>query len=235
VDIRVGTFNLNNLFSRFNLYTEADPQIRSAAEEATAEQPRAWLTNPQGEAAEQEDLKVISRGEIGPDGKLRWRREFKGRLIYAKDPEAQETLAARIKALDVDVLCVQEVENLAALEDFVRYLDLETAGFKHLSLVEGNDPRFIDVGVISKLPLGGVRSWRHHTHHDKPGEPAFSRDLLEVAVLNPETRDPVLTVYVNHLKSQLANDEDERKRTTNVGTDRPRSSRGIRPARPISW
>lgn len=212
MDIRVGTFNLNNLFSRFNLYTEADPQIRSEAEEATAEEPRDWLTNPEGETAEQEDLKVISRGEIGPDGKLRWRREFKGRLIYAKDPEAQETLAARIKALDVDVLCVQEVEDLAALEDFVRYLDLETAGFKHLSLVEGNDPRFIDVGVISKLPLGGVRSWRHHTHRDRPGEPAFSRDLLEVEVLNPQTREPVLTVYVNHLKSQLANDEDERKK-----------------------
>jgi hypothetical protein len=35
VDIRVGTFNLNNPFSRVNLYTEADPQIHSEAEEAT--------------------------------------------------------------------------------------------------------------------------------------------------------------------------------------------------------
>jgi hypothetical protein len=73
---------------------------------------------------------------------------------------AQETLAERIEALEIDVLCVQEVEDLAALEDFVKYLDLETAGFKHLSLVEGNDHRFIDVGVISKLPLGGVAGKR---------------------------------------------------------------------------
>jgi len=212
VDIRVGTFNLNNLFSRFNLYTEADPQIRSAAEEATEDNPRRWLASADGESTEQEELEVVSRGKIGPDGKLHWQREFKGKLILAKDPEAQETLASRIKALDVDVLGVQEVEDLAALEDFVSDLGLETVGFKHLSLVEGNDPRFIDVGVVSKLPLGGVRSWRHHVHRDRPGEPAFSRDLLEVAILNPENREPVLTVYVNHLKSQLAWGEDEKRK-----------------------
>ena len=209
MDIRVGTFNLNNLFSRFNLYTEADRQIRSAVEEATAEKPRHWLRRADIEDEEPEDVKVISRGEIGPDGKLRWRRKFLGKMIYAKEPEAQETLAARIKDLDVDVLCVQEVENLAALEDFVEYLDLKKSGFKHLSLVEGNDSRFIDVAVMSKLPLGGIRSWRHHIHPERPSEPAFSRDLLEVPILGERGGEPVLTVYVNHLKSQLADDEDD--------------------------
>ena len=210
MDIRVGTFNLNNLFSRFNLYTEADPQIKSDSE-ATKEKPRSWL-GPAGKPAEGgEELEIVSRGFIGPDGKLQWRRMFKGRLIHAKDPKAQKTLAERIKALDVDVLCVQEVENLEALEDFVKFFDLKKGGFKHLSLVEGNDKRLIDVGVISKLPLGAVTSWRHRTHSDDPANPVFSRDLLQVEVLESVDGKPILTVYVNHLKSQLANTEEEKK------------------------
>lgn len=210
MDIRVGTFNLNNLFSRFDLYTEADPQIASDSDEATKENPRPWLSSPPVAVDDGEAIEVTSRGTIGPDGKLRWQRKFKGKLIRAKDPEAQQTIAKRIKELDVDVLGVQEVENLEALEDFTRYFDLQSSGFKHISLVEGNDPRFIDVGVISKLPLGGVTSWRHRTHPDVPSKTVFSRDLLQVEILDPDSREPVLTIYNNHLKSQLANSEEER-------------------------
>jgi endonuclease/exonuclease/phosphatase family metal-dependent hydrolase len=209
VDIRVGTFNLNNLFSRFDLYTEADPQIASDSDEATKENPRSWLSGPA--AVDGEAIEVTSRGTIGPDGKLQWRRVFKGKLIRAKDPKAQQMIAKRIKELNVDVLGVQEVENLEALEDFTRYFDLQESGFKHLSLVEGNDQRLIDVGVISKLPLGGVTSWRHRTHPDAPSKTVFSRDLLQVEILDPDSRKPVLTVYNNHLKSQLADSEKERR------------------------
>jgi endonuclease/exonuclease/phosphatase family metal-dependent hydrolase len=210
MDIRVGTFNLNNLFSRFNLYTEADPQIRSDDEEATKEKPRPWL-DP-AKPVEGEELEIVSRGFIGDDGKLQWRRMFKGRLIHAKDPKAQRVLAERIKSLDVDVLCVQEVENLDALEDFVKFFHLKDEGFAHLSLVEGNDKRLIDVGVISKLPLGSVTSWRHRTHPDDPAQTVFSRDLLQVEILESKDGKPVLTVYVNHLKSQLANTEEEKEK-----------------------
>jgi len=137
---------------------------------------------------------------------------FKGKLIHAKDPKAQKTLAERIKSLDVDVLCVQEVENLEALEDFVEVFRLKDEGFEHLSLVEGNDKRLIDVGVISKLPLGAVTSWRHRTHPNDPAETVFSRDLLQVEVLESKDGKPILTVYVNHLKSQLARTAEEKKK-----------------------
>lgn len=208
MDIRVGTFNLNNLFSRFNLYTEADRQIRADSDdEATTEQPRTWLTST--DADSDEEVEILSRGRIGPDGKLRWYRTYKGKLVHGKKEEAQRTLAQRIKELDVDVLTVQEVENLEALEDFVRFLGLDDEGFKHLSLIEGNDPRLIDVGVISKLPLGSVTSWRHRTHRDDTARPIFSRDLLQVEILRPDDRRPALTVYVNHLKSQLADTRAE--------------------------
>jgi hypothetical protein len=40
--------------------------------------------------------------------------------------------------------------------------------YPHVTLIEGNDARF-DVGVLSKLPLGGVTSWQHQVH---PADPA---------------------------------------------------------------
>jgi hypothetical protein len=45
--------------------------------------------------------------------------ESGGRQGRKKKPEATKTLAERIKALDVDVLAVQEVENIEALDEFV--------------------------------------------------------------------------------------------------------------------
>src|SRR3954471_15912304 len=93
--------------------------------------------------------------------------------------------------------------NLPTLRDFVDLLGLRDAGFRHLSLVEGNDQRFIDVGVISKLPLGAVVSYKHRRHPESPRTAIFSRDLAQVEILDPKSRLPVLTVFVNHLKSQV--------------------------------
>jgi hypothetical protein len=73
--------------------------------------------------------------------------------------------------------------NLPTLRDFVDLLGLRDAGFRHLSLVEGNDQRFIDVGVISKLPLAAVVSYNHRRHPESPRTAIFSRELAQVEIL----------------------------------------------------
>jgi hypothetical protein len=89
---------------------------------------------------------------------------------------------------------------------------LRRAGYRHLVLVEGNDDRLIDVGVLSRLPIGAVTSWRHRTYKNRPHErPIFSRDLLEVDILSDNRERVLLTLYVNHLKSQLARDAEEKR------------------------
>ena len=46
--------------------------------------------------------------------------------------------------MDLDVLAVQEVEDIDTLRQFVRE---ELKGlYPHSALIEGNDPRLIDVG-----------------------------------------------------------------------------------------
>lgn len=157
---------------------------------------------------------AVSRGKLDEDGRLRLGARYRGDLIFAKPAEAQRTLARRIGDLQVDVLGIQEVESIEALEDFVSDFGLRRAGFRHLALVEGNDDRLIDVALNLEASAGrGHLVARHRTHPDAPDRPIFSRDLLQAEILDPDRRRVFLTVYVNHLKSQLGGDESGRRRT----------------------
>ena len=75
--------------------------------------------------------------------------------------------------------------------------------------MEGNDPRLIDVGVLSKLPIGGVTSWQHAVHPEEPGERVFGRDLLAVQILNSTRSRILFTIFNNHLKSHYVDFRDD--------------------------
>ena len=192
MQVAVGTFNLNNLFSRFNFRGEvtAVPEQPPIEFTSTFELPEAM---PEVEAEELDPL------EGGPA--LREYRTYKGKLVKGKNPKDTQRVAKRILEIDVDVLALQEVEDVGTLRNFVRdYLD---NAYRHIVLIEGNDPRLIDVALVSKLPLGQATSWQHARHKREPTAlPIFSRDLLEVDVLAPGRTKRLFTVYVNHLKSQ---------------------------------
>lgn len=168
--ISIGTFNLNNLFSRYNF--EAEIAALPPREAGGIE-----LTFAQG------DVHV---------------RTFMGRLVKAKDPAATADVARRILAMDLDVLAVQEVEHIEILRAFNR--DHLGGLYPHVALVEGNDPRMIDVGVLSKLPIGPIVSHQAAVHPDDPLQRVFGRDLLAVRILDRKGAK-LLTVYNTHLKS----------------------------------
>jgi endonuclease/exonuclease/phosphatase family metal-dependent hydrolase len=177
MDVSVGTFNLNNLFSRFNFEAQVDAIIE--------DDPESGLT---------------ATYTFNDPERFRL-RTYQGRLVHGKNEADQDTIAARIGGMDLDVLCAQEVEDIDTLRFFAaQHLG---GGYRHLVLVEGNDPRLIDLAVLSRLPLGAVVSHQHAVHPEEPGEPVFSRDLLEVDVLHPTTRTRLFTVFNNHLKSQF--------------------------------
>jgi endonuclease/exonuclease/phosphatase family metal-dependent hydrolase len=170
--IRVGTFNLNNLFSRYNFQAEID-------------------TIPPG------DLGGISLTFESAELKV---RTFMGRLVKGKDPSDTTEIARRIvDVMKADVLAVQEVEHIEILKQFNReYL---RNLYPHIVLIEGNDQRLIDVGIMSKLPIGIIVSHQAATHPDRPNERVFSRDLLQVEILN-DHGEKLFTFYNTHLKSQ---------------------------------
>lgn len=178
MNVTVGTFNLNNLFSRFN-FQGAIETIRRADGAAGSMTIRYEFTDP-------------ATYRI---------RTFLGQLVKAKDAADTAAIARRIREMDVDVLAVQEVENVELLRRFNRE-DLSGL-YEHEVLVEGNDARFIDVGLLSKLPVGAITS--HQTTPDpaRPGQPVFGRDMLEAEILNPARSRRLFTIFNNHLKSKF--------------------------------
>lgn len=178
--IRIGTFNLNNLFSRYNFQSEID----------------APATGPASEV----------KYTFGSNAAIKL-RTYQGRLIKAKDDAARNLIAQRIKRMNLDVLAVQEVEDVDTLRQFNR--DQLGGLYSQVLLIEGNDPRFIDIGLLSRLPVGGVTSWQRTVHPSAPNVLVFSRDLIEVEVLNAVRTEKLFTLFNTHLKSNYVDFKDD--------------------------
>jgi len=103
--------------------------------------------------------------------------------------------------MDLDVIALQEVEDIGTLKRFV--IDNLGSLYPHAVLVQGNDPRLIDVAVLSKLPLGAVTSWQRAVHPLDPTEAVFGRDLLQVEILNPSRSRRLFTLFNTHLRSHF--------------------------------
>src|SRR5207253_8105135 len=179
-------------------------------ESGAAGRPDAVAMTPTSQKSKP-DVEVSFSGRLLPNGSLQWRTNpLSGNVVYEKPASARRILADRISQMNVDVLALQEVEDIRTLEEFARSEALRAMKYRHIVLVEGNDPRLIDVGLLSRFPVGSVTSWRHRPYQNKPGKPVFSRDLLEVEILSEDRSHVLFTVFVNHLKSQLARDAGER-------------------------
>lgn len=177
MSITVGTFNLNNLFSRFNFELLAD--VPGLSEGKVSLEKVRTIT------------RSLDTSQVA----------YKSVALHRKDPAARKLVAERIARMNVDVLVVQEVEDIDTLRTFVNS-ELPTPGmYPYLILVEGNDPRLIDIAVMSKYPIGEVATWQHAVHPKMPNERVFSRDLLQVQILDKSRTHHLLTLFCNHLKS----------------------------------
>ena len=116
------------------------------------------------------------------------------------DPKTRSLTGKAIRVLDADVVALQEVENLDVVKRFrTRYL----GGFRaypHVVVVDGNDPRLIDVAVISRYPIVHARSYQQMKESPRKRSFIFSRDCLEVDV---KFHGIVITLFVNHFKSMV--------------------------------
>lgn len=190
MNLKIGTFNLNNLFSRFNFEFRAEiPDLKEGAVEFKKVQ------------------KLVS-------GMNEQSVEYEGVALKRKDPESRRAVVRRIEEMNLDILAVQEVEDIETLRFFVNH-ELTTPGlYPHLILVEGNDPRLIDLAVLSKYPIGAVTTWQHVVHPDNPGERVFSRDLQQVEILSKNRDKRLCTVFNNHLKSHFVRFNEDQEAGT---------------------
>ncbi len=115
------------------------------------------------------------------------------------DETSKKLTALAIKEAKADIIALQEVESLLALRRF-RNNYLKGKGYDHIIVLDGNDPRFIDVAIMSKYPLENI-----DTHVDEWNKEikwyTFSRDCLECDVILPENKR--IRLFVNHFKSMF--------------------------------
>ncbi len=150
--------------------------------------------------------------------------------------KAQRQLAAKAITNDglscPDVICLQEVESLPALRKFNEEFLEEKYDFAFL--VDSRDFRQIDVGILSRLEILTVRTHVDDLDPNPPVPPPpvppknprlFSRDCLEVEIALNGSGSERLTLFINHLKSKLANTPAERQRADEL---RQRQAEGVR-------
>lgn len=175
--VRLATFNCENLFARYKF--EAGPPGGKKVL-TPAELEKHW-------------------GFLPPES---WKKSFQ---IFNHDGW-RELTAKALKGKDgyPDIACLQEIESLPALRRFNR--DFLGKHYPYAVLIDGHDPRSIDVGVLSTHPIIDLKT---HIDEAVPGSTTrmFSRDCLEVTF---DIGGTPLYVFLNHLKSQYGKTPQER-------------------------
>ncbi|MEL6586678.1 MAG: endonuclease/exonuclease/phosphatase family protein [Pseudomonadota bacterium] len=201
--LRVCSFNIENLFTRFVF-------------DAFFDERAATYLPPV----------VQFLGTFG-NGDLTRFDDFK-RLVeaatVAQDDDHRQHTALAFAAADADVYCLQEVDSIDALRRFMAayVTKIGVDPYPNLILQEGNDRRGIDVAVVSRdirpayarshadLTLGDIRRSdrvqallaAHPPAQRKADgfrERIFRRDCLETEVIVGDTR---VTLFNCHFKSQ---------------------------------
>jgi len=139
--------------------------------------------------------------EIVANGRADWA----GSLELQDEPVDEVSMrntARVIHDLNADVLAVVEAESRPVLQQFNQQILKAVGGqpLQHVMVIDGNDTRGIDVGLMTSRPhpIGQMRS--HVDDRDSMGNDLFSRDCPEYSI--PLANGEALWVLVNHLKSK---------------------------------
>jgi endonuclease/exonuclease/phosphatase family metal-dependent hydrolase len=115
--------------------------------------------------------------------------------------EATRNTARVIGDLQADVLGVVEAESRPALVRFSKNVlpAVSADPYEHIMLIDGNDERGIDVGIMTRQGYEIVSICSHVDDRDAGGF-VFSRDCAHYEIRTP--KDNTLIVLVNHFKSK---------------------------------
>lgn len=226
--MRLVAFNVENLFDRAKVFagenwSEGRPILEAYAELSALLQRTEYTEERKARILELlEALGILAsdtgryvrlrqnRGRLvrrSNDGTVRvvaeGRADWVGWLELIRESAREQAIAhtARmVHDLDADVLAVVEAEDRWALRHFNADQLVPLGGrlFRQIMLIDGNDERGIDVGILLKgdAQLGPMIS--HVDDADLTG-PIFSRDCPEFGV---RAGGESVLVLVNHLKSK---------------------------------
>ncbi|MGH2906983.1 MAG: endonuclease/exonuclease/phosphatase family protein [Solirubrobacterales bacterium] len=138
--------------------------------------------------------------EITANGREDWIGWVELEMEPINEKATQHT-AMVLRDLEADIQAVIEADNRIALNDFSSILIKAVDGepFEHAMLIDGNDRRGIDVGILTRSNYEIVDIRSHVDDADDTG-PIFSRDCPEYTIKTPGGDE--IVVLVNHFKSK---------------------------------
>ena len=137
------------------------------------------LIETRGHLTDSKHTKIQANGRVDWIGWFELKRE-------AVKEIATENTGRVINAVGADVLCVVEVEDRIAVNRFNNSVIPKVDGQKygHTMVIDGNDDRGIDVGIMTK-PSFNIKSIGTHVDDvDQEGQ-IFSRDCAEYTISTP--------------------------------------------------
>lgn len=173
--------------------------------------PEIWRDNRPFTIVEVRGLlyRITGSGKLVVEAK--GREDWVGWIELTRKPFSGEQVlnAGRvIQKVNADIQLLIEVENRSVLTQFnlqILQESLSMAPFPEDMLVEGNDPRGIDIGLFSRFPILSVRSYAHEGELPL-NKRLFSRDCPVYQILLPGGRH--LWLLANHLKSKHGKDSE---------------------------
>ena len=240
--MRLATYNVENLFSRARALNLADPALARQILEKFSELNQLFEEAIYTDAMKARMLRLLGELGVGKTNDARYvvLRENRGQLISSSrlkgtrivangradwvgwlemktdiiNEVATRNTAQVVRDVNPDVLAIIECEGRHALREFSHQLLPLVGGepFDNINLIDGNDDRDIDVGLMARR---GYRVHWMQSHADDRttlGEYVFSRDCPEYGVRTG--KHETLWVLVNHFKSKGYGSQDasDRKR-----------------------
>lgn len=220
IKFRAASFNVENLFSRakilnFEDHAKASRLLKMVDELNIALRKVVYSDEDKREILRLSDeLRdyIIIREDMGKlfvnkgairkvsaEGKGDWSGVIEFKRAEVKEL-ARKSTAAVFKQVKADVMCVVEAENRPMLVDF-NTNGLGAAKFDQVMCIDGNDKRGIDVGLLSKYPIRGMRT---NIYDGTTVSRIFSRDCLELDLELPDGR--MLYILCNHFVSKMNGD-----------------------------
>ncbi len=138
--------------------------------------------------------------QIAVDGRDDWIGWFE--LVEQPIKAAAIDNTARIvREVAADVLCIVEADDRNALKRFNDEVLPRVGGipYDHVMLIDGNDDRGIDVGILTRNGFP-IKSMISHVHDRDTTGTIFSRDCAEYLIPLPAGEH--LLLLVNHFKSK---------------------------------
>jgi endonuclease/exonuclease/phosphatase family metal-dependent hydrolase len=231
---RVASFNCENLFSRAKILNLRNHDV--ASDLLSKVEKFNKLIHKDGNFTANEKEKILALIEELKDyidvrenrGKKLFNRaktkvvasggrDWEGEIEFKRDKFTEltrENTAKVFKTVKAAVACVIEAEDRWTLKAFSSQL-LGTHKFKYSMLIDGNDLRGIDVGVLSNFPIASLRT---HIYDGTAQSPTFPRDCLRAELTLPGGE--ALHLLCNHFTSksngEAATDPKRRRQADRV-------------------